>query len=121
MKNLDRNLVFGIFFGIITAFYWFVSCTVESLNTSFYICLISFGLIVALIYQKKIAVTWNINRVYISILGFSAIYIICFFLWNHLFNWYSQNHDYSSNIFRGAFDGLRAISYNSVATTAFNI
>ncbi|MCO6501206.1 MAG: hypothetical protein J5I47_12635 [Vicingus serpentipes] len=112
MRTIKHHILTVVFIATLLSYYWHEALTPNSEKSQFLLAGISLLLLIAsLILRKSLTAKINWIDPFLSITTISAIFILIFYFWNGIFNWYSQNNSYTGNIFRGAFIGFRAPFY----------
>ena len=107
-----KSLIYNLIFAISIIYYWVSALTLLTTESQYKIGIFSF-LFVAfyVVFKKKIKQYSKDYSIYFTIILTTSIFIICFYSWNIIFNWYASTTSFKGNIFRGAFSGLLSPFY----------
>ncbi|MCO4813920.1 MAG: hypothetical protein KC454_04370 [Flavobacteriales bacterium] len=116
MKAIKHHFFSVILIALIISYYWHEALTVESESSKLILTGISLSLIIsAQIFKETLKTKLEWFTPFLHIIITSAAFVLTFYLWNEIFLNYSQNSQYSGNIFRGAFNRFKAPFYGDTS------
>ncbi len=111
MSQLFKNRVIFITLSVSVIFFWQKIISIVSELEQFYLLFISCALFTsAIVLCKKFVLKKAQKQILNAIIGILSLAIFLI-IWNSIFRWYSDTHDFRGNIFRGILYGFRAPFY----------